>query len=344
MKPHNQSFRVNSVGRYRLEARAAQSGLTLVELMISITLGMLVVASAMTLLLSSKSSYVTEDDTSRVLDTGRFALEAITRSIRQAGFENLESDEAPIVAPAIAVSNIYGYDDRTFPSTFTVSGSPPRPIPSNTASGANSNDVLMLRFFGVSTTPTGTVSDGSIVDCSGNKIAGVSNPAQADQGRGWSIFYVKALDLAAGEAELMCGYKDSSGIFKSVPIASGVESFQVLYGLSTNIDRIPNRFVTSATLKALDPSDDGTSATSKWKDVVAVKISLLIRGGSVQRADVAKDVFNMFGREYADAKDYGSRVDEAVLPVAQRSRTRKMFTTLVQLRNSAKGGNASPLP
>jgi type IV pilus assembly protein PilW len=350
MKPYMQSRNSTLTRGCRSDARTLQSGLTLVELMISITLGMLVVASAMTLLLSSKSSYVTEDDTSRVLDTGRFALEAITRSIRQAGFENLDDDGAPIVAPDIAVSNIYGYDDRTFTNSFNVSGSPPRPTPIVTASGSNPNDVLELRFFGVSkTTPVGIVADKSIVDCGGFPIAGVSDPTQADQGRGWSIFYVKVLDLAAGEAELRCGYKDPSGTFNSMPIASGIESFQVLYGLVTdsNPDGIPNRFVTASTLRALDPSY-GTSATSVWKKVVAVKISLLIRGGSVQRADVANTVFDMFGSVYSNSSssssDFGSKLSEASMPVAQRSRTRKMFTTLVQLRNSAKGGNVKALP
>ena len=75
----------NTAGRSTQPSGAAgQAGLTLVELMIAIVLGMLVVLAAIALLLSTKATYTHQDDATRLEDTGRYALEIVTRALRQA--------------------------------------------------------------------------------------------------------------------------------------------------------------------------------------------------------------------------------------------------------------------
>src|SRR5689334_16682729 len=83
-----------------------EAGLTLVELMVSITLGLLVAMAAAALLLSSKSGYTAQDDVTRLQETGRYAIESITRAIRQAAYENWDKDEAPVLSTAEISANI----------------------------------------------------------------------------------------------------------------------------------------------------------------------------------------------------------------------------------------------
>lgn len=314
----------------RLSDRFLQAGLTLVELMISLALGMLVVAAAILMLLSSKSSFTIEDDTSRLLDAGRFAIENVSRAVRQAGHEVLGGETAPVISQPTDTPNILGFDDTTLSAT---GGAQPGPV----AVSANHNDILQLRYFGN--------DDGSIVNCAGIPVPAVTSAAASDSGRGWSIYFVRQVNK--GEPELHCGYLDSTGRFQSVALAGGVESFQVLYGIDQNDDGIPDRFVTASKLVALDPQAANPRAVnSLWKKVVAVKVALLLRGARTQRADAQNMVYDLFGAAYDDPADLGSRFREADpgLAASERSRTRKVFSTTIQLRNRAAGANVVALP
>ncbi|MES2831654.1 MAG: PilW family protein [Pseudomonadota bacterium] len=303
-----------------------QHGLTLIELMISITLGMLIVAAGLMVLVSTKSTYVIQDENARLSDTGRYAVENIARSIRQTGFENLETDFAPIVHnPAKNAPNIDGFDARTLsPTSGSVT-----PIAGSTT--VNGSDVLRLRFFGTSRTVNGTPTpDGSVINCAGIPVGAVQTIQDADEGRGWSIFFVNR--ASGGEPQLFCAYVDATGELVSTPIASGVESFQVLYGLDLGSDGIPDQFVNATTVGA------------RWRNVAAVKIAILVRGGRSERADVEDIKYELFGPEYPfAATDVGSLIDETNLPQAERARSRKIFSTVIQLRNRASGANIAPI-
>ncbi len=63
----------------------AQAGLTLVELMVSITLGLLVLLAIGSVYIGSRQTYRTQEDNARIQESGRYALEVIGRSVRQAG-------------------------------------------------------------------------------------------------------------------------------------------------------------------------------------------------------------------------------------------------------------------
>ena len=66
-------------------ARGAQLGLTLIEMMVSITIGLLVVGAVTYLYIGSKGAYRGNEALARIQDAGRFALDSITRDVRRAG-------------------------------------------------------------------------------------------------------------------------------------------------------------------------------------------------------------------------------------------------------------------
>lgn len=307
-----------------------QAGLTLVELMISITLGFFVVLAAAALLLSTKAGYVTQDEGVHVQDTGRYAIETITRAVRQAAFENWDSAQAPVVTTAGMSANIAGFDARRVNSGDGIA--------SPTTSGViNGSDVLAVRFFGAGPAPKG---DGTIVNCAGLAIPAVTSPATAEKARGWSIFYVS--QAGTGEQDLYCKYlgqekKDGSRNWEVTAIASGVDSFQVLYGVDTDNDGLPNQFLNASAIDKLD-KDSGSDSNSltNWKKVVVVKLALLLRGSQNARSDTPTAEYDLFGNDYADkyaATDVGTRIKESALPAAARNRVRKLFTATIQLRN-----------
>jgi type IV pilus assembly protein PilW len=67
-------------------------GFTLVELMVALALGSLVAAAAGSLYLANKQTFRQQDDTSRLQETGRAALDVLGEHIRLAGFVDVSDD------------------------------------------------------------------------------------------------------------------------------------------------------------------------------------------------------------------------------------------------------------
>jgi type IV pilus assembly protein PilW len=91
--------------------RACMIGLSLVELMVSLAVGLFIVAGVVHVLQSNKQSYAVQNALSRLQEEGRFALEEITRLVGMAGYD----DPANVTAPA--VPSIEGTED---PDTVTI--------------------------------------------------------------------------------------------------------------------------------------------------------------------------------------------------------------------------------
>ncbi len=70
---------------------SAQKGIGLIELMISITLGLFLISGAIGVLMSSKSSYHLNNELSWIQDNARFAITSINRDLRMAGFYGCSS-------------------------------------------------------------------------------------------------------------------------------------------------------------------------------------------------------------------------------------------------------------
>jgi type IV pilus assembly protein PilW len=71
----------------RVQAR--QSGLSLVEMMVAMVLGLLILLAVSSIYIGSRQTFRLQDDNARLQETGRYALEVMGRSIRQAGFWNM---------------------------------------------------------------------------------------------------------------------------------------------------------------------------------------------------------------------------------------------------------------
>lgn len=130
----------------RANPRNPQTGLSLIELMVAMTLGLMITTTLGYILMGSRSTYRTQDASARVQDTGRFALEFIGRQIRMAGRGVVPPGKAMLPAIATPIAG-----DGT---TLTV----------------RYQDSDMGR------------DAGTIPDCNGNNVAGIviagTNPAK----------------------------------------------------------------------------------------------------------------------------------------------------------------------
>lgn len=87
-------------------------GLTLVELMIALTLGILLIGAVISVFIGTSQTYRTQEAMSKVQETGRFAVEILARDIRQVGFRGACMPGAEV--NSLLDPNGTGYDDELF--------------------------------------------------------------------------------------------------------------------------------------------------------------------------------------------------------------------------------------
>lgn len=298
-----------------------QSGFSLVELMVSITLGLLILASVLMILANTSRSRNEIDRTAQQIENGRYASQLLTEDLRLAGFYG-ELDLSAIAAPASLADpcslnavdwnnsipvHLQGYDNPTAaPGTCALanlkSGTDVlvvRRARTCTAGSANCDTVTINEpYLQVSLCATqtpkyklglegSTTFDMQTKACSATLADKREYEVHAyfistDNGSGQSIPTLKRLEL------------NGTG-WDTVPLVEGIEQLQFLYGLDTNNDGAPDLYVA-------DPNDypvgtcSGTCPRDNWMNTVTVKFYLLAR--NLQTSP-----------DYVDTKTYALGVD-----------------------------------
>ena len=81
-----------------------QSGMTLIEIMIAMTLGLVLMGGVIQLFLTSKQTYRMNEAMANVQESGRFALDAISRDLRMAGFQGC-ADPGAVPSESVVKNN-----------------------------------------------------------------------------------------------------------------------------------------------------------------------------------------------------------------------------------------------
>lgn len=76
-----------------IQMHKKQKGLTLIELMIALVLGLILVAGVIQIFVANKQTYRVTEAQSRLQENARFALEVLTRDIRSAGYSGCRAIE-----------------------------------------------------------------------------------------------------------------------------------------------------------------------------------------------------------------------------------------------------------
>lgn len=295
-----------------------QHGLSLIELMIAMALGMAVVLAALALLGAARVNYVAVTDGALVQDSGRYALEVLGRSIRQANyvphehaaFANFSALDASRLEPGVSGLDNHRPGNRTAALCEVQANS-----------DNHGSDVLVLRYFG---SPPEHQAESGILNCAGFAVAAPTAPVQiatiddAELQRDWSIFYV-AKD-SSGEPELRCKYVAKDSGWNSVALVRGVEAFQVLYGIADTATGAPVQYRNAAQI-----------LPQQWRQVTAVRVALLIRGEQASADTTPAAGYALFGAAYNNPLDHGTVITRLKPP----NRKRKLFQSTIQLRNAA---------
>ena len=317
-------------------------GLTLIELLVAMALGMVVVVIAAAGLLLGQQGYRSVDSTTEMRDRERFVIDLVSRVVVQAGFQDFGAAQISVRSTfEDPEPDLYGWNNAVYaePNNISLSASTtiahenrPAACSVTDTSCRNGSDILVVRYQGVNSTTTPTAADSTMVNCVGQADRGLTDGNLND--RPISIFHV--IRGANGEPSLACSYFNftTSSWVSSTPIIDGVESFQVLYG--TDGMSLPGEPVVASDsvvdrwfrADQLTVSGNPVLTRANWRKVRAVRIGLVLRGPVGSAPQAAAATLTPLGSLYTQASDVG-----ASLPVAADQRLRIQTAFTVHMRN-----------
>ncbi|MBV1882911.1 MAG: PilW family protein [Pseudomonadales bacterium] len=262
-------------------------GFSLVELLVALLLGSLIAAAGIQLLLTSSQTYRLQNGTSEVQEGGRFSIEYMIRDIRLAGH---------------GMGGAAGGGECGWSEFVTDTGGKQSPIRLGSAPAVvsqndvvdswsgNESDVLVVHRCAVTEDDTSCLGDSLNINQSTLII---------------SEYYVN-------DRNLYC--RDRTGGASTVgKLVTGVESFQVLYGVRGASDYHISTYTTVDDL----PADSS---------VVAIQLGLLLTTDEYDSVVSTGTVIPSVGKSY-------DVLDKTVTVNDETSLISRKFTTTVELRN-----------
>jgi type IV pilus assembly protein PilW len=321
-------------------------GLSLVELMVALTIGLIILAAVSSLFVSSKQTYTAQDSLARLQENARFAMQFLIKDIRLAGYfgclDNIDATNTNISlnGGTTFYNNVFFPIEGIENATGTWSRSATA-IPVGMQSGT---DAIVVRMADVSAasniapgmlngSSTLNVDDASFFDPNDNVV--VADCLGADVVK---ITGVGGTALQHSAGSLKKAYEPPARVFKlvthqyfiktkivdgkSVPVlmrnengtaeelVEGIENLEILYGEDTNAppDGVPNIY-----RKA--------NAVTDWSKVTSVRIGILARTIDDKNTDLDTGTYDVDGDGTNELATPGDRY------------RRRVFQATVQLRN-----------
>lgn len=237
-------------------SKKSQSGLSLIELMVAMTLGLILLGGIIQIFLSSKQSYNSVMSSSQVLDNGRLALYFINGATSKAGYWGADGTiDRTYLSDSGLVADAY---TGVFPDNQWVFGENNDSTDANVLDGT---DELWLRFNGDDDVP--------MVTCTGDDVSGSQIAVEH--------YYVRVLTGTETIPSLVCestllNFDPLSGIVtvpgtpvtNSTVVISGIENMQLQFGILDVLGGDNARFYTANNI-----------STANWELVNNISISIL---------------------------------------------------------------------
>ncbi len=322
--------------------RSGMGGFSMIEMMISITIGLVIVAALVGVLTSSSSSTKSNSRSSELQSNGRFALDYLKRELRQAGYRGYTWAEPTtpsttltaitnecLVAGAAAASfvanirqGVWGANDN---NPFAASC-----IPASKYNSTINSDVLLIRrvasdiltgnsvantFYFRSSYSLGEVyrGTGAAALAGAPVLSGAPTP-QADFALQEAVYYIGKDDNDATMPALRRVTLVADAMVDEM-VVSGIEQMQVQYG---RLDTASNTQYYNADSISGGPSDSPvTSTTYAWDEVNSVRIWLLARTAKAETGYSNTTSYVMGDKTYT--------VNDSI--------RRQLYTAVIQMRN-----------
>lgn len=226
-----------------------QTGLSLIELMLAMILGIFLIAGISTVYLSSKKTYNASNQLSQLDESARIAIKALREHIEHAGYARATL--------------------RNFPYILSNSLTTALSCPNGDSNVSNAN-VIRIAENNYSNDHGDSIgvafrADNSLMrDCTGTAVPASCLSTSATS-MVYNSFWVQ-VSSSDGYPNLYCG---GSRNYMPQPLAQGIENIQFLYGIDQ--DGAENGWK----IDQYKTANDVTSV--EWEKVMTVKAALLVR-------------------------------------------------------------------
>lgn len=265
----------------------SNKGFSLLELMVSLFIGLFVIGAIFTFFVSAKKANQITDRVANLQETGRYAIDIISRDARRAGYfgGNANLDDITGTTGITAVSNtcnaagntwgtmleqhIYGIDDANTGYTCISNAEYLRgdvltvrfASPWETAPASNNELYLLSSLF------EGRVFLGTAATNTNN--TNITNPIQTSHVLVSRAYFIGNSDESCRGSNIPALFWKSldAGVPKSEQLLVGVEHLQFEYGIDNNNDGSTNQYLSA---------NDVTTANG-WNDIASIRLSVLVR-------------------------------------------------------------------
>jgi type IV pilus assembly protein PilW len=324
-----------------------QSGMTLIEIMIALTLSLVLTGGVIQLFLASKKTFRMNEAMSAVQESGRFALDNISRDLRMAGFQGC-ADPGAVPSESVVKNNsptanllqsaVTGSEGTAASDSLTVqfaSGNAARlasntePVNATITAQANADNIAVNEVVMIAdctsahlvriTAVANNVSDVTLTyGAAENDLSQLSKaygPASTQIMRFNSVTYSVAdtgRTNSRGEA-IFALFRQGLNDAAPVELVEGVENFQIQYG-----ERLAD-----GTVRFLDADAAGLDMSR----VQSVRLGLLLAAVNATSDQLDNNTYVLAGTSVAP--------EGSSAPVTHPvdNRLRRAFNTTISLRN-----------
>lgn len=334
------------------------SGFTLVELMISITIGLVLLLGLTTLLVNNSASRTELEKSSRQIENGRYAMQIMSDDIRLAGYYGEYSFPTTITSTtpdpcATAVASL-GWNSATptVPTSiygYTGSASEPSCV-TNRKPGTG---ILVVRRVQTASIPAASPPAGTYLQvslCSTEStpfVLGTTGFTLTQKDCTTAavlrkyvvhIYYISSCNVCGSDTiPTLKRVEIEGGVSSVVPLVEGIDNMQIDYGVdylpaAPSQDGSPDCYISnpSATVSAADPlkteivscpAGTWTDAITNWANVTTVRLNVLARNTETTAG-------------YSDNKSYNLGLAGTVGPFSDPYK-RHAYTGLVRVVNTS---------
>lgn len=316
----------------KLAVRKRQGGFNLVEMMISITIGLVVIAALVGVLVSNARNSRTNEGASELFSNGRYATEHLRSVLRHADYRGY-TWPAP-VSTTVTITNecrASGEATGSFVANLSTGiwGNDGNPYAANClSSGYLRGDVLVVRKVSPQTlvSPTALVPgeiyfrssfvQGKLFQAAASSVATVGDPVVLNEGTPLADFLVQTYVYYIGtdddDATLpaLRRLTLTGAAMVDEEVVAGIEQMQVQYARATT--DLNTSYYTATQIQA------GTDPARDWQDVNAARVWLLARAVRPESGYSNTNTFSLGDVTY-------DPVDDAF--------RRQVFTSVIQIRN-----------
>lgn len=348
--------RLASLSRHSRIARR-EAGLSIIELMISIALGLLILTAVITVFVNASAARNEVERTSRQIENGRYAVELLSDDLRVAGFYGEMGVTGLPAAGALAdpehdpCSTNTGFWSKAM--NFHVLGfdngaGVPACVPASLKAGT---DVVVVRrvktcaagvagcealdaakpYLQVSLCDTEMAVTPFVVALgSGGFPLRIRDCGTRAAQRQYlvHIYFISTNNGAGQSIPTLKMMELTGGAMVETPLVEGIEEFNVEYGIDTDGDGTVDAYTTNPTAFTGNPAGSCGTCTpeSNWSNVLTAQFHILARNLDTSPG-------------YTDGKTYGLGRNAAFNPITvgpfSDGYRRHIYTGLVRIANAA---------